>query len=153
MSDILTVASVHMHSRTAKKDTNAKKEVYDGFWDLLAQYIVRFGVRLMGGDFYMSLFCVVPQLRARGFQINLAAFYPFWMEAQDEMYTDSCGVFLIGPWEGVRLCYDCSVFDLPPPTRTTNNSMVMEQVKNVADNSIDKRQYEHHIITHLCHLF
>ena len=95
MSDILTVASVHMHSRTAKKDTNAKKEVYDGFWDLLAQYIVRFGVRLMGGDFYMSLFCVVPQLRARGFQINLAAFYPFWMEAQDEMYTDSCGVFLI----------------------------------------------------------
>ena len=75
VSDILTVASVHMHSRTAKKDTDAKKTVYDVFWNLLAQYILRYEVRIMGGDFGMSLFCVIPELRARSFQINLAAFY------------------------------------------------------------------------------
>ena len=43
----------------------------------------------------MSLFGVIPQLRARGFQIYLGGLYPFWMEAHDEMYKDSCGVFLI----------------------------------------------------------
>ena len=102
VSDILTVANVHMHSMTAKQETYDKKEVYDVFWDWLAQYIIHFGVRIMGGDFNMSLVCVIPQLRARGFQINLAAFYPFWMEAHREMFTDSCGVFLIGPWQGVR---------------------------------------------------
>ena len=126
MSDILPVASVHMHSRTAKKDTNKGKKVYKTFWDLLARYILQYGVRIMAGDFNMSLFCVIPELRARGFQINLAAWYPFYMIVQEEMYTDSCGVFVIGPWAGVRLIYDCHLFDIEAPHRTHTNSMVME---------------------------
>ena len=101
ISDILPVASVHMHACTAKKGTKAPKQVYKMFWDLLASYLLEYGVRLLAGDFNMSLLCVIAELRARGFQINLAAWYPFYMIKQKEMRVDSCGIFVIGPWQGV----------------------------------------------------
>ena len=77
VSDILTVANVHMHSRTGNKKTKNPRVVYKRFWDLLASYLLRYEVRLMAGDFNMSFLCVVAEMRARGFQINLAAWSPF----------------------------------------------------------------------------
>ena len=144
LSDILPVANVHMHSRTAKKETKAPKETTKRFWDLLAQYVLRYGVRIMAGDFNMSLFCVVAEMRARGFQINLAAWYPFYMTYQEQMFVDACGVFFIGPWQGVRLIYDCSLFDIDPPERTSNNSMVMEIIKDADGKEITRKPYEVH---------
>ena len=79
VSDILPVDNVHMHSRTAKKETKNAKEVTKGFWDLLASYLLKYGVRLLAGDFNMSFLSVIAELRARGFQINLAAWYPFFI--------------------------------------------------------------------------
>ena len=72
VSDIFPVANVHMHSRTAKKETKNAAVVTKGFWDLLATYLLQYGVRLMAGDFNMSFLCVIAEMRARGFQINLA---------------------------------------------------------------------------------
>ena len=106
LSDILTVANVHMHSRTAKKEVNRAAGAYKDFWDELATHLVRFGARILIGDFNMSFFCVIVELRARGFQINLAVWYPFYMSVQVEMRADSCGIFCIGPWTGVRMIYD-----------------------------------------------
>ena len=139
VSDILPVANVHMHSRTAKKETKNGHEVTKGFWDLLAGYILQNGVRLMAGDFNMSFLCVIAEMRARGFQINLAAWYPFYMTVQEEMMVDSCGMFVIGPWQGVRLIYDCSLFEIDAPYRTNNNSMVMEHFTNEAGKECARR--------------
>ena len=110
-------------------ETDDPQATQKRFWDTLAKYVLKYGVRFLAGDFNMSLFCVVPEMRARGFQINLAAWYPFYMGHQEEMFVDSCGVFVIGPWQGVRLCYDCSLLDIVAPERRENNSMVMEQIE------------------------
>ena len=144
LSDILTVANVHMHCRTAKKGTKDPQATTKRFWDLLASYLLRYGVRLMAGDFNMSFLCVVAEMRARGFQINLAAWYPFYMTHQKEMMVDSCGVFVIGPWKGVRLNYDCSLFNIVAPARTASNSMVMEIIKDEDGKEIDRKLYDVH---------
>ena len=140
----LAVEGYDGHSRTAKKETKDPKRVYKAFWDLIAPYILQYGVRIMAGDLNMSLFDVIPELRPRGFQINLAAWYPFHMVVQEEMYTDSCGVFVIGPWAGVRLVYNCSLFEVVPPYREKNNSMVMEGVKDEKDRVLDTKVYTPH---------
>ena len=144
LSDILTVANVHMHCRTAKKETKDPQATTKRFWDLLASYLLRYGVRLMAGDFNMSFLCVVAEMRARGFQINLAAWYPFYMTHQKEMMVDSCGVFVIGPWRGVRLNYDCSLFKIVAPVRTPNNSMVMEVIRDEHGKEINRKPYDLH---------
>ena len=118
-----------MHCRTAKKETKDPKATQKRFWDTLAKYVLKYGVRFLAGDFNMSLFRVVPEMRARGFQITLAAWQPFYMERQGEMCVDSCGLFVIDPWEGVRLRYDCSVFGIPTPERTGDNSIILEQIQ------------------------
>ena len=98
----------------------------------------------MAGDFNMSFLCVVAEMRARGFQINLAAWYPFYMTYQKDMFVDSCGVFVIGPWSGVRLNYDCGLFNIDPPERTPNNSMVMEVIRDEKGQEIERRPYPAH---------
>ena len=43
LSDILPVANVHMHSRTAKKETKNPQQTYKRFLDLLASYLLQCG--------------------------------------------------------------------------------------------------------------
>ena len=71
--DELRIANVHLHCRTAKRDTLGGGNAAKKWWDILARYLAEFSPRYLCGDFNMALFCVVPELRARGFQINLAA--------------------------------------------------------------------------------
>ena len=54
-------------------------------------------------------------------------------------------MFLIGPWEGVRLLYDCSVFAFEAPWRSTNNSMVMEQIKDADGKVIRTERHKPHV--------
>ena len=46
------------------------------------------------GDFNMSLFKVVPELRSCGLKIDLIAWYP-WKTRAGKAMADSCGIFLI----------------------------------------------------------
>ena len=71
--DELKIANVHMHFRTAKRELQGGGMAYKRFWDLLAIYMAEFRPAFLCGDFNMALFSVVPELRARGFHINLAA--------------------------------------------------------------------------------
>ena len=71
--DEVVIANVHFNNRTAKKDVKEGAAASKKFWDTLAIYLVEFGARFLCGDFNMALFCVVPELRARGFQIYMAA--------------------------------------------------------------------------------
>ena len=73
--DELTIINVHLNHMTAKKDVSNGALAYKRFWDVLARYLAEFRPSIMSGDFNMALFSVVPELTARGFQINLAAWY------------------------------------------------------------------------------
>ena len=121
-------------------ETDNPKATQKRFWDTLAKYVLNYGVRFLAGDFNMSLLCVVAEMRARGFQITLAAWHPFYMERQEEMFVDSCGLFVIGPWEGIRLRYDCSVLNIDTEERTGPNSMVMQIQRDDDGKEINRRR-------------
>ena len=113
----LVTMNVHMHHALAKKEVKDPGRQLLDFWDELATYIVKYGVRVLGGDFNMALFCVVPELRARGVAINLAAWYPWKHELSDAVSIDSEALFIIGPTYGARMVYEPSILGLqnPPP--------------------------------------
>ena len=65
------------------------------------------------GDFNMSLFKVVPELRSRGQTIGLAAWYP-WISRglHPKTMADSCGIFVTRP-STIKLSYGADIFDHP----------------------------------------
>ena len=81
------------------------------FWDELAQHIRDFRVRVLTGDFNMAMWCVVVELRARGVQANLAAWYPWKKQSETCVRMDSCCILVIGPCEGARKLYDPSALN------------------------------------------
>ena len=106
----LTVCNVHFHHLTAKKDkglANAHKT----FWDELARVIRGCGVQVLAGDFNMSLFCVVPSLRARGLVVNVAAWFPWIKQSDGKVRVDSCGIFLVGGVTSVKCLCSWSCFE------------------------------------------
>ena len=56
--------------------------------------IEAFEVQVLMGDFNMSLFRVIPELRSRGAVIDLGAWYP-WKSLEGEPMSDSCGIFFV----------------------------------------------------------
>ena len=100
--DELTFMSVHLHHMTAKKEVSNPAAALSGFWDELVEAIVEFRVRIMAGDFNMALWQVVPELRARGVQANLAAWYPWKHHLESSIRIDSTAIFVIGPRDGLR---------------------------------------------------
>ena len=89
----------------------------------------------------MALFSVVPELRVRGFQINLAAWYPWQNDTENHVRVDSCGIFRIGPCRGIRMCFSASVLGIGAPDLPDNCSMVMEIVRDAEGNEIERRGY------------
>ena len=140
--DQLRVANVHLHFRTAKKELRSGATAWKRFWDLLARYMNEFCPTFLCGDFNMALFSVVPELRARGFQVNLAAWYCWQNDLDPNVRADSCAIFRIGPSQGIRLCFDASVFGFKSPTLPANCSMMMEIVRDKEGKVTDKRRHE-----------
>ena len=64
------------------------------FWNWLQLKTNDFRVQVLMGDFNMSLFRVIPELRSRGVKIDLGAWYP-WKSLAGEPMTDSCGIFFV----------------------------------------------------------
>ena len=71
-----------------------KQHRLDKFWNWLSKKIETFNVQVLMGDFNMSLFMVIPELRSRGVKIDLGAWYP-WKSLEGEPMTDSCGIFFV----------------------------------------------------------
>jgi hypothetical protein len=91
----LTIANVHIHYKTAKKDTgfsNAHAEIFN----LLCSDILEYGVRILSGDFNMSVFKIAAELRDRGLLIDIAAIYPWFNTTSEQFMSDSGAVFVIG---------------------------------------------------------
>ena len=65
---------VHMHNELAN---NIWPNKLEAFWDGLFENIVQLNVQGLMGDFNMSLFRATSELRSRGTEIDLGAWYPW----------------------------------------------------------------------------
>ena len=83
---------VHMHNELANLVHGKQK--LDLFWEWLSEKIKTYEVKVLMGDFNMSLFRVIPELRSRGAVIDLGAWYP-WKSLKGEPMSDSCGIFFV----------------------------------------------------------
>ena len=75
--DTITFMCVHLNHMTAKKEISEGSQSLKRFWDEIVGDIIKHGVRIVSGDLNMQLFSAVTELRARGLQANLAAWYPW----------------------------------------------------------------------------
>ena len=83
-----------MHLNNHFANEHLGKQKLARYWDWLAETIKDFSVKVIMGDFNMSFFRVVPELRSRGVQVDLAAWYP-WKTDDGEPMADSCGIFFV----------------------------------------------------------
>ena len=83
---------VHLHSHLARGAFGTKK--LEAWWDFLRDHINQYGVKVLMGDFNMSVTRVIPALRSRGVVIDLASFYA-WKDLDGNPMADSCGTFMV----------------------------------------------------------
>ena len=82
--DTITFMCVHLNHITAKKEISEGSQSLKRSWDEIVGDIIKDGVRIVSGDLNMQLFSAVAELRARGLQANLAAWYPWEMQYEHE---------------------------------------------------------------------
>ena len=90
----LRVAVCHLHFQVGNNNKGFKKQ-HDKFWEWLANHLSHFAVHVLIGDFNMSLFKVVPELRSRGIEANLVSWFPWRSEETGRPMADSCGIFFV----------------------------------------------------------
>ena len=123
-TDEIRIVNVHLHIETSKGMLG-----YNKFWDELAKYCVIYRPRFLCGDFGTALFNVAPEMRTRGFQINLAA-WQCWRDCncEDEgVMLEDIGIFRIGPCDGIHMCYNSSVFGFSAPAGSFDFSYLWEE--------------------------
>ena len=126
------VLNVHLNNVIAKKGCGV--QTLHNFWDRMCRYIIDYEVRFLVGDFNMALWRVIPEMRARGMQINLLAWSP-WMVFNGEkddscVRCDTCGSFAIGGITSIRLPFDCSKLGVHAPERESKNRLTQKAVKD-----------------------
>jgi len=82
------VMAIHLHNHLANNKWPKKLQA---FWTWLMEKLVRFDVNILMGDFNMSLFSVIPELRSRGAEVELGAWFP-WKSLLGTAMSDSCGM-------------------------------------------------------------
>ena len=100
----IVVMVVHMHNVLANNQWPSK---LGPFWDWIYGLCVRHEVTVLMGDFNMSFFRVIPELRSRGAEIDLAAWYP-WKTEVGGPAADSCGIFFLNKPGTYKLCTDAT---------------------------------------------
>ena len=138
----LTMMSIHMHHATCKKEVAAGATSLALLWDEVVESVMKFEVRILGGDFNMALWLVAPELRARGLDVNLAAWYPWQKIGASTPTIDSCAIFLIGPSAGIRTVYNAAsiIADAEEETDRPKEWQNVEQVVHDADGKVVRRQ-------------
>ena len=91
----INVMGVHGHYHTM--NMKCSNQVTVEWWDKLKDYIDKYNVHFVVGDFNMSLTQVVPRLKARGLKIDTCSWYP-WLHMEQEsggycLGMDSCAMF------------------------------------------------------------
>ena len=67
------VMAIHVHNHLANNKWPSKLAM---FWQWLLRNCVKYDVKVLMGDFNMSLFLVIPELRGRGVEVELGAWFP-----------------------------------------------------------------------------
>ena len=127
-------ANVHFHHETAKKGSGLAA-AHAQFFENLHQMLVEHEVRIMSGDFNMSVFQVVSILRRMGLIIDTAAIYPWRKENQESCVSDSSAIFLIGGCQNIILKFNQSSFDaatVVAPDATTHKLDVFQKGQGYA---------------------
>ena len=111
MGKELVVMCMHLHFQVANKNKGFRKN-NDDLWPWLADKIKQHGVQVLMGDFNMSLFKVVPELRSRGVPAAVAAWYPWRTKGNTpKTMADSCGIFMCVPCWTTECTYDHRILD------------------------------------------
>jgi len=92
----LRVAVCHFHHLVANNKKGFRKKHLE-FWPWLADELKQHQVHVLMGDFNMSLFRVVPELRSRGVEAKLVSWFPWRSQETNEIMVDSCGIFVLVP--------------------------------------------------------
>ena len=139
----LTMMSIHMHHATCKKNVAGGATSLALLWDEVVESIMKYEVRVLGGDFNMALWLVAPELRARGLNVNLAAWYPWQKIGAPTPAIDSCAIFLIGPSASIRTVFDAATIidDAREETDRPKGWQKVEQVVFDADGKVVRRQH------------
>ena len=102
----VNVLCIHLHGMVAKKEKGFSAK-YKEFWVYLKKLLRSQQTQVLFGDFNMSLWRVVPELRLLGVQVTLVAWFPWKSSAPGAMYgqpmCDSCGIFVVGQEVTARL--------------------------------------------------
>ena len=101
--------TIHLHFSSAKGEAKNWAAEWATWWNKVAEYIVRFKVRVLTGDFNMGLARVVPELRARGIPANMVASYMFRSPPADMVKVDSTAMFVIGRVGGAESLFDANM--------------------------------------------
>ena len=96
MGKEIRVAVCHLHQQVANKNKGFR-QANDVYWPFLADKLREHHVQVLMGDFNMSLFKVVPELRSRGCPVQLVAWYPWRNTGSKDLMADSCGIFFCVP--------------------------------------------------------
>ena len=100
----LPVVSAQMDSMCARKgDYRSDTDHYKMFFDELASGIIEYKSRLVGAEMDAAFWSFIPEMRARGVQVDLAAWSPCMLGGEPAAKSDSVGIFIIGPCEAIRL--------------------------------------------------
>ena len=103
-TDELSVVSAQMNFMCAnKKAYRSDGDHYKTFFDQLAEGIIEFQSRLVGAEMNAAFWSFIPEMRARGVQVNLAAWSSCILGGEQTANTDSVGIFIIGPYEAIRV--------------------------------------------------
>ena len=92
---LLVLMNCHLNNQTARKVIKGGSHSLKAYFDEITEYAIRFGVRIMAGDWNMALWMVIGELRARGLLVNLASWYPFKMTNVTMLKIDSCALFVV----------------------------------------------------------
>ena len=134
--DEIKIVNVHLSHVTSQ---GRLRKGYNRFWDELAKYCAVFRPRFLCGEFGAALFNVAPQMRVRGFQINLAA-WQCWRRCEDEgVMVGDTGIFRLGPCDAIQLCYHSNVFGFSAPAGSFEFYFGDEE--NESDSRPLQRQY------------
>ena len=103
------VVNCHMHHRAAKRDYGFVAG-YERFFNTLAENIWSEKGRFVVGDWNMSLWVVVDELRQRRIECTIGAMFAWRLNSDDQVMCDSMGIFLCGPVTSVRVLLGPEIF-------------------------------------------
>ena len=153
--ETITFLNIHLHDVTSKQETVARggsarygAPAYKNCFDKIARYILDYKCRFAMGDLGKVFFAFAPELRARGFSVQLAGWHCHTVQGEGKNRSDSVGIWVIGPHQGVRLVWDCKELRYPRPVLPTSGTCSRVLLSELDNQTWKWVQREHLVIVY-----